>query len=193
MRKFNTQKWVIITLIILFILPLFLSSSQSIHLNDELTPKLVADHFDYPVGPPDAEGYYNAQGFGKNNHLGDDWNANSGGNTDLGDPIYSIGNGVVSFAQDINGGWGNVIRIIHQLPNGDKVESVYAHCDKIEVKEGQQVKKGDKIGTIGDAHGKYYAHLHLEIRNEINKPIGAGYSTNTKGYLDPTNFIKNHR
>jgi len=47
-----------------------------------------ADHFDFPVGRPDAKGYYNAQGFGKNAHLGDDWNGTGGGNSDLGDPIY---------------------------------------------------------------------------------------------------------
>ncbi|MEM8889827.1 MAG: M23 family peptidase, partial [Bacteroidota bacterium] len=43
-------------------------------------PQYKSTAFDYPVGKPDARGYYNAQGFQKNNHLGDDWNANTGGN-----------------------------------------------------------------------------------------------------------------
>ena len=41
----------------------------------------VSDGFDFPVGPPDAKGYYDAQSFGKNRHLGSDWNGVGGGNT----------------------------------------------------------------------------------------------------------------
>lgn len=153
----------------------------------------IADAFDYPVGPPNAKGYYNAQKFGKNHHLGDDWNAVTGGNSDLGDPIFAIGNGYVKFAEDIGGGWGNVIRILHQLPNGKQYESLYAHCNEILVQSGTWVKRGDKIGTIGTANGQYYAHLHLEIREDVNLPIGGGYSQVTEGYLDPTLFINAHR
>ena len=65
--------------------------------------------FDFPVGKPDATAYYNAQGFTENGHLGEDWNGIGGGNTDLGDPIYAVANGYVSFSENVNGGWGNVI------------------------------------------------------------------------------------
>ena len=58
--------------------------------------------------------------------------------------------------------------------------------------EGQEVSKGIKIGTIGNADGIYLAHLHLEIRDKINMDMGGGYSENTKGYLDPTLFINTH-
>ncbi len=153
----------------------------------------IAKSFDFPVGKPNAKGYYNAQKFLVNNHLGDDWNAVTGGNTDLGDPIYSIANGYVKLAKNYGGGWGNVIRIIHKMPNGKLVESLYAHCDEILVKEKQWVKKGMKIGTIGNAGGQYLAHLHFEIRSNINLPIGPGYSTVTDGYLNPTKFIKQNR
>jgi len=156
-------------------------------------PSKIANHFDFPVGKPDAKGYYNAQSFGENNHLGDDWNATTGGNTDLGDPIYAIANGKVVFAEDVKGGWGNIIRIIHVLPDSSMVESLYAHCDEIKVKQNQWVERGDEIGTIGDAHGQYYAHLHFELRSKIGLPIGGGYSTNTAGYLNPTLFINTHR
>jgi murein DD-endopeptidase MepM/ murein hydrolase activator NlpD len=153
----------------------------------------IAKSFDFPVGKPNAIGYYNAQKFQEEMHLGDDWNAVTGGNTDLGDPIYAIANGYVKFAKDYGSGWGNVIRVLHQMPNGKMVESLYAHCDTILVQEKQYVKKGQQIGTIGTADGAYLAHLHFEIRDDINLPIGPGYSNNTKGYLDPTKFINNHR
>ena len=158
-------------------------------------PTFIADGFDFPIGKPNAKGYYNAQPFKQNNHLGDDWNAVTGGNSDLGDPIYSIAHGIVVHAKDEGGGWGNVIKIVHYNPQlkPKYYESVYAHCDTIMVKENQPIKKGAQIGTIGNANGAYYAHLHFEIRDSINMPLGGGYSPNTSGFLDPTKFIKSNR
>lgn len=156
-------------------------------------PLYKANSFDYPVGKPNAKGYYNAQAFGKNSHLGDDWNAVTGGNSDLGDPIYAVANGYVHFAEDYYSGWGNIIRIWHETKEGKIVESFYAHCDEILVKVKQFVKKGDKIGTIGNVDGTYYAHLHLEMREDIELPVGPGYADETTGYLDPTKFIKENR
>lgn len=153
----------------------------------------VVDGFDFPVGKPNAKGYYDAQPFGINNHLGEDWNGNKGSNTDLGDTIYAIAHGYVSLAEDLEGGWGNVIRVIHQFPTGREVESLYAHCEQILVEEGDFVKRGQPIGTIGTANGKYVAHLHFEIRNQIGMPIGPGYAENKDGYLNPTEFIKQNR
>jgi len=177
------------------------SQSPTMEINKKVISKdtfiyredYVATKFDFPVGKPDSKGYYNAQKFGKNDHLGDDWNGINGGNSDLGDPIYTIANGYVNFTKNIEGGWGNVIRITHKLNNGKMIESLYAHCDTILVKPNQWIKKGTQIGTIGNAGGIYYAHLHFEIRDQINLSIGVGYSNEIKGYLDPTEFIKNHR
>ncbi|WP_281541424.1 M23 family metallopeptidase [Maribacter aestuarii] len=154
---------------------------------------IFTNGFDFPVGKPDANGYYNAQPFGMNNHLGEDWNGNGGGNTDFGDPIYASANGYISFSKNIGGGWGKVIRIKHYMENGEIYESLYAHCDSILVEKNQFVYKGAKIGTIGNAGGMYFAHLHFEIRNDVNLPIGQGYSNDTEGYLDPTKFIRQHR
>lgn len=151
------------------------------------------DGFDFPVGKPDGKGYYNAQAFMQNNHLGDDWNAVTGGNSDLGDPIYSIANGYVVFAKDIGSGWGKVIRVIHQLNDSTYVESLYAHCDTILVQSNEGVRRGQQIATIGNADGAYYAHLHLEIRDSVEMEVGGGYSSYYKGYVDPTVFIKTHR
>jgi murein DD-endopeptidase MepM/ murein hydrolase activator NlpD len=155
--------------------------------------EFIASRFDFPVGKPDAKGYFNAQKFRKNNHLGDDWNGLGGGDSDLGDPIFAIADGYVTYATHHNHSWGNVIRVVHYLPDSSQVESLYAHCDTILVKEHQWVSIGDQIGTIGNAHGNYKAHLHLEVRDEIGMSVGVGYSSETDGYVDPTAFIESHR
>jgi len=159
----------------------------------DFVPKYIANGFDFPVGKPDAKQYYNAQPFGENDHLGDDWNGVGGGNTDLGDPIYAIGNGYVKFAEDYGPGWGNIVRIVHFLPDKKTYESFYAHCDTILVEAGQWVKRGEQIGTIGNTNGTYLAHLHFEVRTDTSLPVGGGYAVNTEGYLDPTEFIRAHR
>ncbi len=156
----------------------------------------LAKNFNFPVGPPDARGYFNAQPFGKNNHLGEDWNGVGGGNSDLGGPVYAIAAGRVVFAQNIAGGWGNVVRLCHNIGTDQSpvlIESLYAHLDRIDVREGQKLHIGEQLGTIGDAGGRYSAHLHLELRDIFGMPVGGGYSENRTGYIEPTAFIKKHQ
>lgn len=154
----------------------------------------VADGFDFPVGKPQAKGYYNAQPFGGARfHLGDDWNGVRGGNTDLGDSVFAVAHGWVASAEDAGEGWGNVVRIVHQLPNGKRVESLYAHLNEMAVQPHTWIRRGAQVGTIGTANGAYLAHLHLETRHTPDLPLGGGYSMDTTGYVNPTAFIKAHR
>lgn len=156
----------------------------------------LVDGFDYPVGKPDGDKYYKAQRFLDNNHLGEDWNGVGGGNTDLGDPVYSVGNGLVTFSRDVCCGWGKVIRVAHRLighPEYKYVETVFAHMHSVNVKTGDLIKRGQQIGTIGTANGRYRAHLHLELRNFMNMSLGPGYSEDSFGYLDPSDFIAVNR
>jgi len=158
-------------------------------------PQYMSSSFDFPVGIPDASNYFKAREFGQQNHLGEDWNGIGGGNSDLGDPVYSISEGYVSFAQHVCCGWGNIVRIVHRTPQHpelDYVESFYAHLDQIHVEEGTLIEKGRQIGTIGTADGKYSAHLHLELRSFIDMGIGKGYSKDHYGFLVPTKFIENY-
>jgi murein DD-endopeptidase MepM/ murein hydrolase activator NlpD len=157
----------------------------------------VADGFDFPVGKPEAEGYYKARGFRPGGHVGEDWDGTRGGDTDLRDPIYSIGDGIVVFARDVHLGWGNVIIVRHAYrENGDVryIDALYGHLNNMMVARGQRVTRGQQIGTMGTAHGQYDAHLHFEIRKNLE--IGMSRSKFQKSfsnYYDPTQFINSHR
>lgn len=184
----------LLSFIVLILLPLVSMSSEPDSKLLKSCP--ITRSFDFPVGSPNAKAYYNAQAFGKNDHLGDDWNGVGGGNSDLGDPVYSIANGIVASSKNLKGGWGNVVRIYHNYgttQNPLYIESLYAHLNKRLVTVGTVIKKGSKIGTIGNVNGMYWAHLHLEIRNALGMPIGEGYAKDTSGYIDPTKFIHSHR
>jgi murein DD-endopeptidase MepM/ murein hydrolase activator NlpD len=157
----------------------------------------LADGFDFPVGKPDAGGYYKARGFRSHGHLGEDWDGIRGGDTDLGDPIYCIGDGIVVFARDCHMGWGNVVIIRHSYRESGmvrNVDSLYGHCEKILVHRGQVVSRGQQIATIGTAHGLYDAHLHLEVRKNIEIGMSrAKFAQDSSNYYDPTQFINAHR
>ncbi|MFN2540987.1 MAG: M23 family metallopeptidase [Chthoniobacterales bacterium] len=171
--------------------------SQPISLLMESAFTKLADGFDFPIGKPDAQGYYKARGYRSNGHLGEDCDGVRGGDTDLGDPVYSIGEGVVVFARDCHMGWGNVVIIRHAFREYGvvkNIDSLYGHLNSIIVRRGQAVSRGQKIATIGNAHGIYDAHLHLEIRK--NLAIGmsrAKFARNSSNYYDPTQFILSHR
>jgi murein DD-endopeptidase MepM/ murein hydrolase activator NlpD len=78
----------------------------------------------------------------------------------VGIKIYATGNGIVKTAAFNRWGYGNEIIIDH----GFAFESIYAHLDKIYVKKGEFVKKGQLIGTLGDTGRSTGPHLHYEIR-----------------------------
>jgi murein DD-endopeptidase MepM/ murein hydrolase activator NlpD len=157
----------------------------------------LADGFDFPVGKPDAEGYYKARGFRSHGHLGEDWDGVRGGDTDLGDPIYSVGDGLVVFARDCHMGWGNVLIVRHSYREGGTIKTVdalYGHLNSMLVHRGQAVTRGQKIATMGTAHGLYDAHLHLEIRKNLEIGMSrAAFAQDFSNYYDPTQFIQTHR
>jgi murein DD-endopeptidase MepM/ murein hydrolase activator NlpD len=172
-------------------------ASQPINLQNETAFTKVANGFDFPIGKPDAQGYYKARGFRSHGHLGEDWDGIRGGDTDLGDPIYSVGDGVVVFARDCHMGWGNVVIVRHAFREDGivkNIDSLYGHLNTILVQRGQAVSRGQKIATMGTAHGIYDAHLHFEVRK--NLAIGmsrAAFARDQSNYYDPTQFILGHR
>lgn len=161
----------------------------------------LADGFDFPVGKPNAANYYKSRGLRLRSpaHYGEDWNGRGGGNSDLGDPVYSVADGIVTFAYDVRMGWGNVVLIRHAYrdPSSGKVkfiDSLYGHLDKMMVKKGQTIKKGQQVGTIGTNRGMYPAHLHFEMRHNINIGMHRSAAPSTLDHwADPTQFINKYR
>ena len=157
----------------------------------------LADGFDFPVGKPDGQGYYKARGFRPKGHLGEDWDGLGGGDTDLRDPIFSIGDGIVVFARDVHLGWGNVVIVRHAFREAGTIKNIdalYGHLDRIFVQQGQTVSRGQQIAAIGTAHGVYDAHLHFEIRKNIAIGMSrAAFQRDFSNYYDPSKFILSHR
>ena len=159
----------------------------------------LADGFDFPVGKPDARGYYKARGYWPNGHLGEDWNGTGGGNTDLGDPIYSCGDGVVVLSRDVGMGWGNVVIIRHAFRDTDgeirMVDSLYGHLHRRMVNTYQTVSRGQQIGTMGRGpRNMYLAHLHFEIRKNLKIGMNRSkFRRDNSNYYSPTRFIRDRR
>jgi len=142
---------------------------------------------------------YDAQPFWSNNtqrgghHTGDDINGIGGMNTDLGDPVYAIGNGLVIYRGEPSPGWGNTLILAHRTPQGDIKLSMYAHLEHIRAAYGDLVHRDETIGTVGTAGLRYPAHLHLEMRDSSGIFIGRGYASAPGERLSPTATIAAHQ
>lgn len=165
--------------------------------------KFPSNSFAYPVGDKDfatekndwRDSWYNAQDFGENRHLGEDWNKTSGGNSDCGEPVFATADGRITFAADAGPGWGNVLIVEHTAPDGTRIQSLYGHLESIAKMSGT-VARREQIGTVGNANGRYMCHLHFEIRwtecPSWDQP-GTGYAETRHGWIDPSEFIEKIR
>jgi murein DD-endopeptidase MepM/ murein hydrolase activator NlpD len=77
----------------------------------------------------------------------------------FGTPINAAASGIVKRLGS-SYGYGRTVTLQH----GDDYETVYAHCDKILVKEGQAVKSGDIIATNGRSGRTTGPQLHFELK-----------------------------
>ncbi|HUP49444.1 MAG TPA: M23 family metallopeptidase [Thermoanaerobaculia bacterium] len=106
-----------------------------------------------------------------------------------GTAIYAAADGEVTFAgryplkQSVN--WwrmGNVVVINH----ANRFITIYAHCDTTTVKRGERVRQGQTIATVGSTGWSTNAHLHYEVRSDLEKP-------GTYVPIDPRIYILNYQ
>ncbi len=206
------SRWLVPVLVIVFVLAL--AAGLTFRLDPalrrntvldpafQLTPPLelaslpTAARFDFPLGSENSAFAYNAQPFTENRHLGDDLNGIGGENSDLGDPVFAIADGRVLLAREGGPGWGKIIIVLHAYNEGDTrkyIQSYYGHVATILVAPNQDVKRGQQIATVGTADGRYLAHLHFEMREFVTPFVGPGYRSDTRGWLNPSEFILQHR
>jgi murein DD-endopeptidase MepM/ murein hydrolase activator NlpD len=76
----------------------------------------------------------------------------------LGTPIVSAAKGRISFV-GVNGNYGLSIEVDH----GHGVVTRYAHASRALVKRGQEVARGERIGSVGQSGLAVGPHLHYEV------------------------------
>jgi murein DD-endopeptidase MepM/ murein hydrolase activator NlpD len=117
--------------------------------------------FDLPLHPP-LSPLPTARSFGSrrvfngqpsNPHSGADFSA------DIGTPVLASADGTVVIADDHYFA-GNSVFIDH----GDDFITMYFHLERIDVAEGQAVRRGEPIGTVGATGRVTGPHLHFGIR-----------------------------
>ena len=76
-----------------------------------------------------------------------------------GTPVRSVADGVVDFS-GVRGGYGNVVEVRH---GNDRV-TLYAHLSRIDVRLGQRLEQGERVGAVGATGWATGPHLHFEFR-----------------------------
>lgn len=128
--------------------------SVDVDFSEPLKDYEITSDFGYRVNPVSGE---------TGIHTGIDMAA------DYGQLIYAAADGVVVDSAWDNS-YGNYVKIRH----ADNVVSIYAHCSKLIVSEGEKVKSGDRIARVGSTGASTGNHLHFEIR-KTNIRINPGY------------------
>ncbi|WP_044208128.1 M23 family metallopeptidase [Flammeovirga sp. OC4] len=95
----------------------------------------------------------------KKMHAGIDFSAPKG------TAIYATGDGKVIKTRKSNRGYGWEIEVDH----GFGYVTKYAHMSKFDVKRGQKVYRGQKIGEVGSTGSSTAPHLHYEVIHKKRK------------------------
>ncbi len=74
--------------------------------------------------------------------------------------VKSAENGVVVYAGNALKGSGNLVLVRHEK----RWMTAYAHLDKIKVRKGQVLKRGQSLGTVGSSGSVSTPQLHFEVR-----------------------------
>lgn len=92
----------------------------------------------------------------------------------VGKNVYATGDGIVTFVKHSRTGYGNEIVIDHRFSFGSR----YAHLDTILVKQGERVRRGQVIGTVGETGRATGPHLHYEVLHQ-KRPVNPSYYFDT--------------
>ncbi len=76
-----------------------------------------------------------------------------------GQTVFAPSDGTVTFAGKANG-YGKVIILDH----GFGLETRYGHLSRLFVKQGERVRRGERIGAVGSTGRSTGPHLHYEVR-----------------------------
>ena len=89
-----------------------------------------------------------------------------------GTPVYATGDAKVKISGN-SSSFGKYIVLDH----GYGYETLYAHLSKLDVKKYQKIKRGFKIGEIGNTGRSVGPHLHYEVHKNKQKlnPINYYY------------------
>lgn len=154
----------------------------------------------------------------KHHHQGEDYIA------PVGTPLYSIANGgIVTHAHDGFGplrgfgGYGRVVVVhypglafslksqppevdlaLHETGAGDDLYLLHAHCDRVLVRVGEYVSKGQQVATVGktafsaaDPTNTCGAHTHDELAL-LPYPKGLDRRKADYGRIQPTAFYRDN-
>jgi murein DD-endopeptidase MepM/ murein hydrolase activator NlpD len=119
----------------------------ALHAPRPISPIALAWPLQAPIGDPFGPR-------GNRFHAGIDLVAASG------TPIAAAGSGRVVWAGFRPGGWGRLVTIAH----GHGVRSLYAHLSRVDVRVGQSVATGQRVGLVGATGDATGPHLHFELR-----------------------------
>ncbi|MCB0113544.1 MAG: peptidoglycan DD-metalloendopeptidase family protein [Caldilineaceae bacterium] len=79
-----------------------------------------------------------------------------------GTPVTSADGGYVIASK--SGGWNNGYGNMVMVDHGNGYVTLYAHLNSIYVRQGENVSKGQQIGTVGNTGNSTGPHLHFEVR-----------------------------
>lgn len=86
----------------------------------------------------------------------------AGGAASSGNPIPAAGDGVVAESVTGHPGWGNYVRLEHDV-DGTMMSTLYAHMIATpSVDVSDTVTRGQTLGYVGDTGNSFGAHLHFE-------------------------------
>ena len=115
---------------------------------------------------------FGATGSWSRYHTGQDFAASSG------TPVYAATSGTV-----ISGNVGSWAGNYVVIRAADGSSTLYAHMSNTDVKVGQQVTAGQKIGNVGSTGRSFGAHLHFEYYPSGVTPGDVYSATNPMSYL----------